>query len=558
MRMRLSRTPGLCAPLAVLALLLGCGAPPPPSFPEEDQLLESLIEEYVLARLRFYPVESTLAGLPGNDDRLGSFSATDAARRIASLSDFHKKILGLRPEALSRSAYLDALWLTSLVKMELFDLEERKVLESAGFYAETIRTGLVSLLLAPDIAARTDALGARLEAIPDLLEQARENLGESPGLAARDGLEQLARCGELLSDMPLLLEERVPSYRVAELADRSRLATRALQQLEATLTTEAPRGRGSEIAPLGPDALKRFFLFREMVDWEPGRILEEAERAVELASNRMTERALESFPDRSLSAALSSSAPSTSSVSDEVTGYVQGVLAFLKATGERNAPEGPIPVLVVPPYFLAPEHLRLWRPAALSPAKDAAILVSASAGGALSEELELTTLREIAGRYRLYVRQSESGSLLRRVYRARSSSEAWGSWFVERALEKGYGGNDAELEIRFLHQRLVEALRLSVSVRIHAFDLDLAAAEREFRERAFLPPERARADAERAALDPGAGSPALGRLLLDGIAHDYENANPLASAEEVERLLLSESLIPLRLVRFNVVGLPAE
>ena len=132
MRMRLSRVPGLCAPLTVLGLLLGCGAPPPPSFPEEDQLLESLIEEYVLARFRFYPVESTLAGLPGNDDRLGSFSAADVGKRIGALSDFHKKLLGLRPEALSQTAYLDALWLTSLVKMELFDLEERKVLDAMG------------------------------------------------------------------------------------------------------------------------------------------------------------------------------------------------------------------------------------------------------------------------------------------------------------------------------------------------------------------------------------------------------------------------------------------
>jgi hypothetical protein len=558
MRTRRSRIPGLCAGLGLLILAASCGGAATPSFPEEDQLLESLVEEYVLARFRFYPVESTLAGLPGNDGRLGSFTEADANRRVAALSDFHKKLLGLRPEALSRSGYLDALWLTSLVKMELSDLEERKVLErSAAFYAETIRTGLVSLLLAPDIATRTDSLASRLEAIPELLEQARENVEESSGLVATDGLDQLARCGQLLSDMPLLLEERVPSYRVAELAERSRVATRALQQLEARLLDGTPRARAAEIVPLGAFGLERFFLYREMVDWGAERLRDEAERAVAIATNRMTERALESFPDQTLTGLLSASV-STKSVEEDVIGHVQKVLAFLKASNEEDTPEAPIPVLVVPSYFLAPEKLRLWRPAALSPAKDAAILVSASAQTALSRELELHTLRELTGRYRLYVRQSESGSLLRRVYRARSASEAWASWFVERALEEGYAREDRELELHYLHQRVVEALRLSVSVRIHAFGLELGAAQREFRERGFLPPERARLEAEGAAIDPGAGSLALGRLLLEELAHDYEIAHPLASAREIEGLLLSESLVPLRLVRFKVLGLPSE
>lgn len=557
--MRTFRVPILGLVAGIALFVGGCGLDAPPSFPEEDQLLESLMEEYVLTRFRFYPVESTLAGLPGNDERLGSFARADVARRIAALSDFHKKLMGLKPEALSQSAYLDALWLSSLVKMELFDLEERRLPNlSASFYADTIRVGLVSLLLAPDIGSRTDSLAGRLDAIPPLLEQALENLDESSGLLAKDGLDQLTGCGKLLADLPLLLEERVPSYRVAELAERSRVATRALQQLEARLEEKAPPGRTAEVAPLGAPALQRFFLYREMVDWDPERILNEAEQAIAVTTNRLTELGLESFPDRALSALVSPSEP-MSSVGEDVSGYAQKVLAFLeKNSNDMGTPEGSIPVLVVPSYFLAPEVLRLWRPASLSPAKDLALMVDGSVRTTSSKELELLVLREFAGGYRLYVRQSESPSLLRRVVRARTSSEAWISWFLGRALDEGYGGEDRELELRHLHHRVVEALRLSVGVRIHAFGLSFTDAEREFRERGILSPERARLEAERAALDPGAGSAALGRMLLEELAHDYQTGHPLVPRSELERQLLSESLVPLRLVRFKLLGLADE
>ena len=110
--------------------------------PGEDRLLESLMEDYVVERFRFYPVESTRAGLPGGDDRLGSFSRHDVEARIAWLADFHLQVAGVHLAALSRPAYLDALWLTSLVKAEILDLEERRLWEkSAAFYAEPIRRG---------------------------------------------------------------------------------------------------------------------------------------------------------------------------------------------------------------------------------------------------------------------------------------------------------------------------------------------------------------------------------------------------------------------------------
>jgi hypothetical protein len=211
-------------------------------------------------------------------------------------------------------------------------------------------------------------------------------------------------------------------------------------------------------------------------------------------------------------------------------------------------------VLRVPPYFLASERVRLWRPASLDPVRDISLLVSA--GASLSaRELELATLAELAGSYRLFVRQSESASLLRRVFRSRTASEGWKSWLLRRALDRGYAEGDPELRLRQLHRDLVESLRLEAAVSIHAFGASPGDAERRFLEVGRLTREAAALEAEAAAVDPGAGSAALGRILLEDLARDYRSAHPLVTPEELEELFLAEGLIPVRLLRFKLLGI---
>ncbi len=531
----------------------GCGGDTRESFPDEDRLLEGLMEEYVAARFGFYPVESTLAGLPGHDALLGSFSRADISRRVAWLSDFHTKLMGLKLKALSQPAYLDALWLTSLTKAELFDLEKRRIWAlSAAFYGENIRTGLVSLLMAPDLPNRTNELGGRLDAISTLVDQARENLGEIPDSFRRDGLRSLVWCRDLLSEMPLLLETRVPAYRVAELSEKSRLATRSLQTVLSRLSGEPKAGSGAGfVLPMGEEDLSFYFLHHEMVDWPKERILDEARGAFSLASNQLTEVALEHLSDRDLRTILAEGVPSEAPAEDVAAFEPRARASF--GAGE-DFPDGAIPVRLVPPYFIAPAWVRLWRPASLDPVKDVSLLVGANAPVDRGE-LELSTLAEVAGGYRLFVRQSESASLLRRVLRARTTGEGFKSWLLRRALDRGYAEGDHELQLRQLHRALVEDLRLEAAVGIHAFGMSLGEVERRFREMGYLSSDAAAYEAERAAVDPGVGSAALGRLLLDELARDYIRSHPLASPAELEDAFLSEGLVPVRLLRFKLLGM---
>jgi len=550
----LSKLSSRILPLVAALSLCACGRENGRSFPDEDRLLENLMEEYVAARLGFYPVESTLAGLPGRDAVLGSFSRQDIVGRVGWLSDFHTKLMGLKLNALSQSAYLDALWLTSLTKAELFDLESRRVWAlSPAFYGESIRTGLVSLLLAPDLVNRTEELGGRLDAIPTLVDQAGENLGELADSHRREGARSFLLCRDLLSEMPLLLEENVPSFRVAELSEKSRLAMRSLQTLLSRFPPESPAAPASAVPSLGEEGLRLYLLHHEMVGWPLERILAGAREAVSVASNQLTEVALDHVADRDLRAILAENVPS-GTPGEDVAVFEGRARGFLGAGARGDFPDGAIPVRLVPPYFIAPDWVRLWRPASLDPIKDVSLLVSIGAP-ASPREIELATLAEVAGGYRLFVRQSESASLLRRVVRARTTSEGWKSWLLRRAFDRGYAQQDPELRLRQLHRDLLEALRLEAVVSIHALGGSLADSERRFREVGYLSREAAVLEAERAAVDPGAGSAALGRVLLEELARDYVRSHPLVSSEELEETFLAEGLVPLRLLRFKLLGL---
>jgi hypothetical protein len=383
-----------------------------------------------------------------------------------------------------------------------------------------------------------------------LLEQARENLAEVPDPYRRDGVRSLLLVNDLLSEMPVLLEEKVPAYRVAELSEKSRLAMRALQPLLTRLTEATP----GSLRPLGQEALELYFLQLEMVDLPLDRILAGAKEAIAAASSRMTEVALENLADRDLREMLAESVPSPAPADDVASSEARarGFLAVHPGGGET--PDRAIPVRLIPRSFLAPDSVRLWRPASLDAIKEVSLLVS---GAPLASPLalELDTLGEVAGGYRLFVRQSESASLLRRVFRARTASEGLRSWLRERVFDQGYAGDNAELRLLQLHADLLENLRLESSIELHAFDASLGAVEQRFRDIGFLSKESAADEAERAAVDPGAGSAALGRLLLRELEKDYLRLRPLSSPAEVETAFLAEGQIPIRLLRLRLLGL---
>lgn len=549
---RASVTRGLV--LALVTLLAGCQTFGDGALPREDRLLEELMEVYVSERLRFYPVESTLSGLPGNDDHLGSYSRASIDDRVAWLLDFHHKLLGLRPTALSHPAYVDSLWLTSLVKAELFELEERALWQkSAAFYGDRLRLGLVTLLAEGELATRSDVLSGRLRDVPQLLEQAEATLVPADPVWQVNGRASLEACRRLLADFPKLIEGRLPANRVAELAGLSREALRVLQRFIEVLP-ELQSGDDPSGWSLGEEGLRRYFFYHHLVDWSLDEIANAAERGLLEATNSLTELALDHFASEPLQAVIARE-PLEKSPESEVAEAMDRVLSFARSRDGPGPLGASIPVRRVPPYFPGREPVQLWRPRALEPTRGAFLMVR-EVDPVDANELELLTLREIGGRARQYAQQAGSASLLRRVFSASTTSEGWLAWFERAALQEGFRPEAHELRVEHYRRAILDFTRLLAVVAVHGRGGTLDGAARLFRERAFLSPAAARREAEQAAVDPGRGDSALGRLLIEDLAADYFDAHPLQGPRDLESRLLEEGLLPVALLRFTMVHEP--
>ncbi len=556
--MNLSKiAPSPLGSLVAIAVLLNgasCGRAETPELPAEDRLLDELMEDYVAERFRFYPVEATLAGLPGNDDRLGDYAHSDIQLRIRWLSDFHQKLVGLRLTALSQPAYLDALWLRSLVKDELLDLEERGLWQKTmSFYSEKARVGLVALLVDPNLAERANALAGRLAEIPELFARARENVGVASSVWRGDGLGSLEQCRQLFADMPEILKDRVAPHRLAELALLSRAATRALQDTVSFVSRSELEGDSDDYR-LGYEGLERFLLYRDMVDWPIEELEERVEEDHLAVYHRVTELALSQVPALPLRD-LRSPADGAFDPLSLVESVESDVRTFTKKSREADAPESPIPVVAVPYYFAVPYRVRLWRPAALEPNRPAFLMVSRDLEVDLPKsEVELLALLEVFGRSRAFVRQSGSPSLLRRVFASSSTSEGFRLKRGSDLMELGFGAENAALRLEERHRALLEVTRLLAVLRLHVWGESLSEIEVLFYERGYVSRRRAELEAARVAIDPGAGRAALGRMLLDELSRQYFREHPLATAAELDERILSGGLLPVRLVRFHLLG----
>ena len=426
-----------------------------------------------------------------------------------------------------------------------------------SFYSEKVRVGLVALLVEPNPAERTNAIAGRLAETPELFARARENVGVASYVWRSDGLGSLEQCRQLFADIPEILKDHVAPHRLVELALLSGAATRALQDT-VSFVSRSEHVVDSDDYRLGYEGLERFLLYRDMVDW-PIEELEERLEADHLkAYHRVTELALSQNPALPLRD-LRSPANGAFDPLSLVESVESNVRTFTKEISKAEAPENPISVVAVPYYFSAPHRVRLWRLAALEPNRPAFLMVSRDSEAELSKsEVELLALLEIFGRSHAFVRQSGSPSLLRRLFASGTTSEGYRLKRGSDLLELGFGSENAALRLEDRHRTLLEVTRLLAVLQLHAWSASLSEIEGLFYERGYVSRRRAKLEAVRVATDPGAGRAALGRMLLDELSQQYYRENPFATAAELDERILSVGLLPMRIMRFHLLGRGAQ
>ena len=191
-------------------------------------------------------------GLPGHDDRLPPVGVGALEHERADLEQFLQEVEDHPPAPETAGERLDLWLLRSQLRVTLREARARPRQHNPAWFTGEAAFGIISLLLPNGRPTNTDAVLARLEAIPDFLAAGRRML--APLNSPADWVERAQKEAEALAALLRRGLPRHPDYR-AQWREPAARAAAAVRDFAAGLTA------GNADPACGRDHLE--FLMRE-------------------------------------------------------------------------------------------------------------------------------------------------------------------------------------------------------------------------------------------------------------------------------------------------------
>ena len=505
--------------------------------------LSHFVDEYLAYLQESHPTEAAFDGVHLHDDLIEDYSREAVDARGRELGGWARRLEGISPRSLKPEERIERRVLSDSIRARLFSLEElRPWQRSPLHYAETLASSLAGQVLfdyAP-VTERARRVVSKLRQTPRLLEAARKNVTDPPGLFVKVGVESLDGLLAFVErDLPKAFRALDDMHLLGDLADASTVAVNALRGYTAHLKDSvAPRSRAS--FRLGRDRFAQMLKLQDGVDVPPEQLLEIAERELKLTQAEFAK----------VSSGLGGDGPTAWSQvkerhpqADELLGVVDGQLQDLVNFIRRNRlvtiPEHE-PLRVAPtPEFYRWTFASMWSPGAFEsktlPAYYYITTVDPSWPPDRQEEhlrhFNFATLPSISiheafpGHFlhfehiRAIVKPLRKTALLMPV----SFVEGWAHYCEQLMFDSGFEKGNTEAKLGQLSESLVRLARTIVGIRLHTEDLSVEQGVRFFREEAYLEESTARREAERGTFDPQYVLYALGKRMMLKLRADYKS-----------------------------------
>lgn len=548
----------------------------PPAHSAEP--LYRFLDEYLAYQYETCPTAAAADGVHAYDDLIEDFSRPGIDAQIRELGGWVRRLDGITASTLTNEEKLDRRRLSDGIRARLFALEEVAAWRrSPRHYAETFGQSLAGQVLfdhAP-LEERARRLVSKLRQAPRLVEAARENVTDPPGLYVRAGLESFAWVATFIErDLPLAFHDLGDMHLLGDLADASTVAVDALRGYEQHLRdTVAPRSRAS--FRLGADRLAQSLRLEDGIDLPLERLLAIALR--ELAAAQEEFREVASGLDGDWAAAwreVQAGHPAAAELLGVVRRQVEALATFVERNRIVSLPAHE-PLAVAP----TPEFYR-WTFASLStagpfearalPAYYYVTNVDPSWPAARQDQ-HLRGFSE-AALWSISIRETYPGRFLQfehlrrnveaplrksTLFAPTSVVQGWAHYAEQMMLEQGFERGNAVVKLGQLAEALLRLARSVVGIRLHAEDMSVEQGVRFFREEAFVEEDRARSEAERGTFDPAYVLHAFGKQMLLKLRADCRSAEGkgFALAAFHDRLL-GQGLLPFWMQRQLLLGAP--
>ena len=544
-----------------------------PTFSAEP--LSHFVDEYLGYLHETHPTAAADDGMHAHDDLLEDFSRSAVDEHVRDLGGWARRLDGISPSTLTNEEKLERRRLAQSIRARLFDLEEvRPWQRTPQLYAETLASSLAGQVLfayAP-VTERARRVVSKLRQAPRLLEAARQNVTDPPGLYVKVGIEALE--GLLIfieRDLPRAFRDLEDMHLLGDLADTSTAAVEAMRDYIGHLReTVAPRSRAS--FRLGPERFAEKLRLDEGLDVPVDRLLQIALRELQATQEEFREVAAKLHNDPGEAwQQVKTRHPGPGELLGVVEGRLEDLAMFIRRKRLVTIPDHEAVVVAPTPEFYRWTFASLWSSGAFEQKPLPAYYYITDVDPAWPAERQEEHLRDFnyATLWSISIHEVFPGHFLhfehvRRVQSPLRKSilftpvsfvEGWAHYGEQLMFDEGFERGDAEIKLGQLAEALVRLTRAVVGIRLHTEDLSVEQGVRLFRDEAYLEEGSARREAERGTFDPAYVLYALGKQMLLKLRADAEAKEGSSfSLQRFHDRLLGQGCLPFWMHRELMLG----
>ena len=540
--------------------------------------LPHFVDEYLAYLHEVHPTNATFDGVHVHDDLLEDLSRQAVETQIRDLGGFARRLAAIDPSRLTDIERIERPALESSIRSRLFDLEVVRPWErSPQHYSDLIATSIASQVLfdyAP-LAERARRVASKLRQIPRLIQAARDNIKDAPGIFVKVGLESMRGTQRFIDeDLPRAFSRLDDLHILGDLADTSMAASAAIGSYIDYLEKDlAPRSKGS--FRLGRERFEEKLRVDEGITLDADRLLSIALRELHATQEefRRTAGRLNGGDPRLAWEKAKSEHPPAGQLVPVAQQQLGDLLDFINRQRLVTIPQG-APVDVAPtPRFYRWTFASMWTPGPFESRPLRATYYITDVDPAWSAERQAEHLRDLnyanlwsisihevfPGHFLHYQHLRRIDSKLRKsiLFSSTAFVEGWAHYAEQMMVEEGFRKGDAAVRLGQLSEALVRLCRVIVGIRLHCEDMSVEQGVRFFRDEAYLEEGSARREAERGTFDPSYVLYTTGKLMLLKLREDVKAKDPAGfSLRKFHDQLLANGTVPIWVHRALMLGEP--
>jgi len=505
--------------------------------------LHLFVDDYLSYLYESNPSAATFDGIHLYDDLLEDFSRNAVDAQIHALAGMARRLVAISTDSLTGVERIERPMVAAHIQGRLLELEQIRTWErNPQIYGELLGMSLAGQALfdyapAPDRARR---VLSKLRQAPRLIQSARDNIKDPPGIFVKSGLETLRGTLRFIeTDLPRAFADVDDLGLLGDLADAQTEAIDALKSYMAYLETDlAPKARAS--FRLGADRFAAKLRLEDGIGIPISRLLEIGLRELSDVQEEFRRSAsrVDSGDALEVWRRVKDSHAPAGGVVQTARRQIAQLATFIERRDLVSMPSGE-PVVVAPtPDFFRWSLASMWTPGPFEARPSRAYYYLTDVDPAWPADRKQDHLRDLntptlwsismhevyPGHFLHFQHLRHVESKVRKSLMLASTSfvEGWAHYCEQMMIESGFEKQDPTVRLGQLAEALIRIARLVVAIRLHTEDMSVEQGVRFFRDEAFLEESTARREAERGTFDPSYVVYAAGKLMLLKLREDYK------------------------------------